>query len=46
VAGNRDAATDTESRLQAAGVAGSYTVTDGGFTDFVVNRVADTFLSS
>ena len=44
VAGNYDAATETANRLSEAGVAGQYTLTDGGFTDLVVDRQADDFL--
>lgn len=44
VSGNYDAATETADRLSSAGVVGHYTVTDGEFTDLVVNRQADDFL--
>lgn len=45
VAGNHDAAVETANRLSQNGVVGRYTVTNGGFTDLVVNRLADDFLS-
>jgi len=45
VAGGSDAANETVHRLQSAGVNGDYVVTDGGFTEFVVERQADEFLS-
>jgi hypothetical protein len=45
VAGNSDAAKETTDRLVAAGVRGMYKETDGGFTNFVVDRLADDFLS-
>jgi hypothetical protein len=46
VAGNSDAATETAHRLKRAGVKGDYVVTEGGFTELVVDRQADEFLSS
>lgn len=45
VAGNENAAQETAGRIAEAGVTGRYVGTDGGFTDLVVNREADRFLS-
>lgn len=45
VAGGHEQAVETADRLATAGVNGSYEPTDVGFTDLVVNRLADDFLS-
>lgn len=46
VAGDADAAVETANRLQRAGVKGDYLLTNDGFTELVVDRLADDFLSS
>jgi hypothetical protein len=44
VAGSRDAASETADRLRNAGVVGEYLLTEGGFTDFILDQVAEDFL--
>jgi hypothetical protein len=46
VAADRMSATETANRLKEAGVAGSFRVGAGGFSDLVVERRADDFLRS
>jgi hypothetical protein len=45
VAGDKAAAMETANRLSEAGVVGLYKHAEGGFTDFVVERQGDEFLS-
>jgi hypothetical protein len=46
VCGNKDASVETAISLKTAVVEGEYACIDGGFTDLVVDRLADDFLRS
>ena len=46
VNGRQSDAQDTAKRLQGIGISGSYTLTNGGFTEFVIDKQGEEFFST